>query len=282
MFGYCDHVRYDHPHILAGQGTIGLEIVDQVPDVDAVVVPVGGGGLIAGVALAVKSLRPNVKIIVSLSVFLSSVLLPFTPLSSSSLLGPQPIHASVLLSFIPLSISVSSLCPHPVHPILPSIHRSSSRSSFGPHPVEHSVFLPFIHQPSYLSSLCSPSVHPSILIPFIPLPYSRSFSVLIPFNPLSYSCSFLCPSPVHPPVLLSFTPPSSPRPYIGLHLSFLLPFIPLSSSSSSLGPPPVHPSVPLPFIPVSPSCSPLIPFIARSFPVYHSVLHNVQHITCHT
>ncbi|KAK2185848.1 hypothetical protein NP493_221g02035 [Ridgeia piscesae] len=55
--------RYDHPHILAGQGTMGLEIIEQVPDVDAVVIPVGGGGLIAGVALAVKSLRPNVKII---------------------------------------------------------------------------------------------------------------------------------------------------------------------------------------------------------------------------
>lgn len=56
---------YDHPHIIAGQGTMGLEIVEQVPDIDAVVVPVGGGGLIAGVALAVKSLHPNVKIIVS-------------------------------------------------------------------------------------------------------------------------------------------------------------------------------------------------------------------------
>lgn len=58
-------VRYDHPHIIAGQGTLGLEIVEQVADIDAVVVPVGGGGLIAGVALAVKSLHPNVKIIVS-------------------------------------------------------------------------------------------------------------------------------------------------------------------------------------------------------------------------
>ncbi|ESO09945.1 hypothetical protein HELRODRAFT_185307 [Helobdella robusta] len=53
---------YDHPNIIAGQGTMGIEIVEQVPDVDAVVVPVGGGGLIAGVALAVKSLKPSVKI----------------------------------------------------------------------------------------------------------------------------------------------------------------------------------------------------------------------------
>ncbi|XP_052863075.1 L-threonine ammonia-lyase [Anopheles cruzii] len=54
---------YDHPHIMAGQGTIGLEIVDQVSDIDAVVVPVGGGGLIAGVATAIKNLSPSTKII---------------------------------------------------------------------------------------------------------------------------------------------------------------------------------------------------------------------------
>ncbi|XP_047475151.1 basic proline-rich protein-like isoform X3 [Penaeus chinensis] len=54
---------YDHPHILAGQGTMGLEIVEQVPNIDAVVIPVGGGGLIAGVALAVKALHPHVQVI---------------------------------------------------------------------------------------------------------------------------------------------------------------------------------------------------------------------------
>ena len=54
---------YDDPAIIAGQGTMGLEIVEQVPDVDAVIIPVGGGGLLAGVALAVKSLRPQTKII---------------------------------------------------------------------------------------------------------------------------------------------------------------------------------------------------------------------------
>ncbi len=48
--------------VIAGQGTIGLEILDQLPDVDAIVVPIGGGGLIAGVACAVKSLDPNVKV----------------------------------------------------------------------------------------------------------------------------------------------------------------------------------------------------------------------------
>lgn len=50
---------------MAGQGTIGLEVMEQVPDMDALVVPVGGGGLIAGVATAVKALKPHVKIIVS-------------------------------------------------------------------------------------------------------------------------------------------------------------------------------------------------------------------------
>ncbi len=54
---------YDDPSIIAGQGTMGLEIVEQIPDVDAVVVPVGGAGLIAGVSLAVKTLRPNAKIV---------------------------------------------------------------------------------------------------------------------------------------------------------------------------------------------------------------------------
>jgi len=54
---------YDDPAIIAGQGTMGLEIMEQVPNLDAVVIPVGGGGLLAGVALAVKSVRPEVKII---------------------------------------------------------------------------------------------------------------------------------------------------------------------------------------------------------------------------
>ena len=54
---------YDDPAIIAGQGTMGLEIVEQVPNFDAVVIPVGGGGLLAGVSLAIKTLRPEAKII---------------------------------------------------------------------------------------------------------------------------------------------------------------------------------------------------------------------------
>ena len=57
-------IRFDHPDILAGQGTMGLEILEQVPDLDAAVIPVGGGGLIAGVAKAIKTMKPGVKIIV--------------------------------------------------------------------------------------------------------------------------------------------------------------------------------------------------------------------------
>src|SRR5437764_10843 len=60
-FAYID--GYDDPAIIAGQGTMGIEIVDQVKDVDAVIVPVGGAGLIAGVSLAVKTLRPQTKVI---------------------------------------------------------------------------------------------------------------------------------------------------------------------------------------------------------------------------
>jgi threonine dehydratase len=54
---------FDDPHVIAGQGSMGLEILEQVPDVDVIVVPVGGGGMISGIALAVKSLAPHVRIV---------------------------------------------------------------------------------------------------------------------------------------------------------------------------------------------------------------------------
>lgn len=54
---------FDDPDIIAGQGTLGLELLRQAPDLDAIVCPIGGGGLIAGVAVAVKSLRPRIRLI---------------------------------------------------------------------------------------------------------------------------------------------------------------------------------------------------------------------------
>jgi threonine dehydratase len=53
---------FDDDAVIAGQGTVGLELLDQVPDLEVVVVPVGGGGLAGGVALAVKSARPDVRV----------------------------------------------------------------------------------------------------------------------------------------------------------------------------------------------------------------------------
>ncbi|MFE4546429.1 threonine ammonia-lyase [Streptomyces sp. NPDC056785] len=54
---------FDHPDIIAGQGTVGLEILEQCPEVRTIVIGIGGGGLAAGVAVAVKSIRPEVRIV---------------------------------------------------------------------------------------------------------------------------------------------------------------------------------------------------------------------------
>ncbi|MCC6313150.1 MAG: pyridoxal-phosphate dependent enzyme [Thermomicrobiales bacterium] len=54
---------FGDPNVIAGQGTIGLELLEDEPDLDAVVVPVGGGGLLAGVATAIKALRPDVRVV---------------------------------------------------------------------------------------------------------------------------------------------------------------------------------------------------------------------------
>lgn len=53
---------FDDPNVIAGQGTVGLEILEQLPDVEAVMIPVGGGGLISGVAYAIKQLKPDCKV----------------------------------------------------------------------------------------------------------------------------------------------------------------------------------------------------------------------------
>lgn len=54
---------YDHAHIIAGQGTVALELHEEVPDIDVLLAPVGGGGLISGCSIATKALRPNCKVI---------------------------------------------------------------------------------------------------------------------------------------------------------------------------------------------------------------------------
>ncbi len=54
---------YDHPHIIAGQGTAAFELLQDVPDLDALLVPVGGGGLISGCAIAAKAMRPHIRVI---------------------------------------------------------------------------------------------------------------------------------------------------------------------------------------------------------------------------
>jgi threonine dehydratase len=63
----AEQLTFIHPFddlvVIAGQGTVGLEILEQVPDVEAIVVPVGGGGLVSGIAVAAKALRPAVKVI---------------------------------------------------------------------------------------------------------------------------------------------------------------------------------------------------------------------------
>lgn len=60
--GYTFVHPFDDEKVIAGQGTIGLEIIEDMPEVEAVIVPIGGGGLISGVAFAIKQLRPDVKV----------------------------------------------------------------------------------------------------------------------------------------------------------------------------------------------------------------------------
>ena len=61
--GYTFAHPFDDEYVIAGQGTIGIEILEQLPEVQQVVVPIGGGGLISGIALAIKTLRPSCRII---------------------------------------------------------------------------------------------------------------------------------------------------------------------------------------------------------------------------
>lgn len=60
--GYTFIHPFDDPDVIAGQGTIALELAEQIPDMDAVIVPIGGGGLISGIAYTIKNLNPNIKV----------------------------------------------------------------------------------------------------------------------------------------------------------------------------------------------------------------------------
>ena len=60
--GYTFIHPFEDPLVIAGQGTLGLEVLEQIPDLDSIVVPVGGGGLISGVATVIKALKPSVKV----------------------------------------------------------------------------------------------------------------------------------------------------------------------------------------------------------------------------
>ena len=60
--GYTFIHPFNDEDVIAGQGTIGLELIDQIPDLDAVIVPIGGGGLISGIAYTLKTINPNIKV----------------------------------------------------------------------------------------------------------------------------------------------------------------------------------------------------------------------------
>jgi threonine dehydratase len=60
---FCFVHPYDNPHVIAGQGTLGLEVIEDRPDIEVMVVPIGGGGLISGVASALKAIKPDIEIV---------------------------------------------------------------------------------------------------------------------------------------------------------------------------------------------------------------------------
>ena len=63
LHGYIPIHPYEEPRVMAGQGTIGLEILEDLPDVQTVVVPIGGGGLMSGISTAIKETNPNIRVI---------------------------------------------------------------------------------------------------------------------------------------------------------------------------------------------------------------------------
>ncbi len=82
--GLIPVVPFDDPHIIAGQGTIALEILDELPETDVIIIPLSGGGLLAGVAMAAKSVNPDIHIV--------GVSLERSPAMLESLKSGQPVQ----------------------------------------------------------------------------------------------------------------------------------------------------------------------------------------------
>jgi len=106
---------FDHPDVIAGQGTVGLEILEQAPRVATVLVPVGGGGLLSGITTAIKALRPDVEII--------GVEPAGAPKLSAALAGGRPVHLEATASIADglLTRAVGAL---PWALIQPHVHRA--------------------------------------------------------------------------------------------------------------------------------------------------------------
>ncbi|MCA9909104.1 MAG: threonine/serine dehydratase, partial [Anaerolineae bacterium] len=93
---------YNDPNVIAGQGTIGLEILDALPDVERVIVPTSGGGLISGVALALKAIKPSVEVI--------GVNLERSPAMYNAFYGEQlPVYEDSLADALPGEIEQGSI-----------------------------------------------------------------------------------------------------------------------------------------------------------------------------
>jgi len=129
--GYRFVPGFNHPLIVAGQATCGLEILDQLPSLDSVIVPVGGGGLISGIALAIKHRAPHVQIIGVQSEWIiaarnevpnaqnSSIPLALRPISIAdgiAVKGIGELNAQIISSHVDLLVSVSE--PQIAHAIM--------------------------------------------------------------------------------------------------------------------------------------------------------------------
>jgi len=93
---------FDDPKVIAGQGTIGFEMMEKVPDLDALVIPLSGGGLISGIALALKSINPHIKII-GVSMEKSAVMYESIKMGRPVVLQEQDTFADSLLGGIGLN-----------------------------------------------------------------------------------------------------------------------------------------------------------------------------------